>query len=61
MRYYMGRHACIIVCHGGNKLLIMHLQSGHVGNKKQGYKDVRCFDMDICPTRLIRFKKEVPE
>jgi hypothetical protein len=42
----------------GKKKLIMHLENGYVGNKKCGYKNVRCFDIDIALTRCCRRNKK---
>ena len=57
MRYYMGRHQCIILNSFGLKSVIMHLENGYTGNKEQGYKRVKCFEIDVVPTRLVRRKK----
>jgi len=48
----------LILHHGKKKVLIMHLQSGYVGNKKLGYKNVKPFDMDITMVRFCRGNKK---
>ena len=54
VRYYLGRHAIVILHHAKLKVLIMHLQKGFVGNKDLGYKDINPFDMDITMLRFCR-------
>ena len=58
VRYYMGRHAVHIIIANGKNSLIRHLQSGYVGDKKTGYKNVKFGDLDNAPTRLLRNRRK---
>ena len=58
IRYYMGRHAVYIIIANGKNCLIRHLQSGYVGNKEIGYKNVKFGDLDNAPTRLLRNRRK---
>lgn len=51
MRYYRGKIKCRILAKEGNKAYIMYLGRGKVGNKKEGYKEVRIGDLDITMIR----------
>lgn len=51
IRKYMGRHKIKILFHGKKKNLVEHLESGHVGNKQVGYKNVKKGDKDIVLSR----------
>jgi hypothetical protein len=59
----MGRHLCYIIekQSKGKKALIQHYEDGFVGNKKEGYKEVKNGDYDIAPIRLLRYKKYMEE
>jgi hypothetical protein len=47
----MGRHKIKILFHGKKKNLVEHLESGFVGNKQVGYKNVKKGDKDIVLVR----------
>lgn len=53
----MGRHKIKILFHGKKKNLVEHLESGFVGNKQLGYKNVKKGDKDIVLSRHSHFEK----
>ena len=57
-RTYMGRHLVFILARYGKKGLIIHLEDGYVGNKREGYKKVKNGDRDIVPLRLCWSKQK---
>lgn len=61
IRYYMGRIRGIIVMKSGKKALFRYFESGRVGNKDVGYKEVKPGQRDIIPMRLLRFKRKENE
>ena len=52
IRFYMGRHRVKIIIKGSKKALIEHLESGFVGNKREGYKSVSLNERDVVPLRI---------
>lgn len=58
VRYYKGKIKCEILHKSKKKALIRYLQGGKVGNKREGYKQVACFDKDIVPIRMCWRYKE---
>lgn len=57
IRYYMGRHKVKIILRNKRKQLIEHLEKGYVGNKNEGYKNVKPGEIDVAITRNCRVKR----
>ncbi|KKK66425.1 hypothetical protein LCGC14_2964190 [marine sediment metagenome] len=57
IRYYMGKIECEIMTKGKRKALVSWNESGVIGNKSEGYKNVASGIEDIVPIRLLWRKK----
>lgn len=55
IRYYMGRHKICIMHKNKKKNIIMHMESGYVGNKREGYKNVEPGEYDIVLPRHCEY------